>query len=117
MIPSLKLLHDALLGITREKTIAENAVKLAQSDISDSDENFHRRVGSLESQSAMIQGQIDKLVKTKANIDKEVDRMLDARTAGSGYIKSIRAKLKQYEIQEKTVQLAILQQELNNVQG
>lgn len=114
MTPSLKVLHDALMIIQRDKTSIEASLQLASSDIQDSDTNFTRRVQSLQEQSDGLKAQIDKLVQARANVEKEILRMREVRSAGPSYIHSRRTKLKQLEIQERTVQLAILQQELVN---
>lgn len=114
MLPSLKLLHDALMVVQRERLALDSHMQMASTDIADGEENFNRRVKSLQEQSDQLGAQIARLVQSRANVEKEIVRMREVRSAGPGYLHTRKAKLKQLDIQEKTIQLAILQQELNN---
>lgn len=111
MTPSVTHLHAALTIISRERKLTEQAIQCSLTDISDSDENFERRCSNLADQVEEITDQIDKLVKARDTILAEYDRMVERRETGHGAVDALRTKLKQLDLNEKTVTLAILQQE------
>lgn len=114
MSASRKLLHDALLIIQRDLMLAENAVGLTMTDITDSDENFDRRLSNLAEQAGDLQAQIDKLCAARDVILIERSRMLTARRDGHDAVTALKRRIKELSLQEKTVQVALLQSEIDN---
>ena len=111
MSPTLKHLSDALHIITRERKKTERLIQCSLTDITDSDENFERRCDNLAEQVELIQSQIDQLTRSRDTITAEYDRMVATREAGHDAVSDIRRKLKQLDLNEKTITLCILQQE------
>jgi predicted nucleic acid-binding Zn-ribbon protein len=112
MTPSLKLLHDAMLIVTRDLARAENDLKLTLTDAKDSEENFNRRLANLEQQQDKIQSQQDVLQKNFEQLETERHRMIAARAEGG---QMLRQKIAKLNLNKMTVQLAILQAEVNAI--
>lgn len=116
MSPSLKHLHDALLILEREERQLTNTIQLASTDINDSQANFDRRLNNIVQHQAELEAQVAKLLTQFDHLEAERKQMLARRENGPAGITEARQKLKQLDINRKTIQLAILQLELNGVQ-
>ena len=112
MSPTLKHLSDALLIITRERKTTERLIQCSLTDITDSDENFERRCSNLADQCELITDQIAALTRSRQTVLDEYDRMVATREAGHDAVGGLRRKLKQLDLNEKTITLCILQQEV-----
>lgn len=107
-----KVLHDALLILDRELTAATNTYQVSVTDINDSDDNFNRRLTNIVEQQDRLQSQVQSLLKTFDLLEVERIRMLDVRLSGSAA--ELRRNIKLLTLKRNTVQLAILQMELDN---
>lgn len=109
-----KQLHDALQILSSDRKLLEARCQLSLTDITDSDDNFKRRVDNLTAQIADLTTERDQLNKTIDSLNGEVARMHAARAAGHDGLAEIRRALKKIEINERTIQLALLQLEISN---
>lgn len=114
MSVTAKHLSDALTIISREVAATEQLIRVAMTDITDSDDNFSRRVKNLEDDRSELIAERDRLNKQIGVLDAELTRMAETRAKGHDTINQLKDKLKTLSLNEATVKLAVLQLEVAN---
>lgn len=112
----IKHLNDALFIIDREHATVKNSLAVSLTDITDSDDNFARRLANTVSQQDLLQAQVEKWLTAFDVLEADRMRMVTAREQGHAFLDAQRAAMKQLDINRKTIQLAILQVELASTQ-
>jgi hypothetical protein len=107
-----KLLHDALMMIDRDLKAKQSRLTVTQTDVSDSDEGFARRLGSVTDRLADVDNEIKRLALQRAALVAEAEQMTLAREFGHEIIPVLRQEIKQLESKQALVKLHLIAEEL-----